>query len=380
MHRQSPKGFVWSRLVAATRVWASVLPVALAVAESGPSAKPPPEPDGFIPLTQLPVTLVRDPLVQSELKMTTAQKAAVRRLMDEVDGALWPLRDVPPARGADRIRPILERVDAGLRTILRPDQGTRLDQITLRAQGLPALRRPEIAERLRLADAQRRQVRAIVTSVRDVRAKVLETARDDASPQAAEKAAARLQAEEHERIQALLTTEQKRQWLAMIGRPFNLARLAPPPFKAPEVAGADAWINSSPLTLGDLRGKVVALHFWTFGCSNCVHNYPAYKAWQDSLVPKGLTIIGIHTPETQGERDADAVKRKAEENGLRFPIAIDNERKTWDAWGNSVWPSVYLIDKKGYVRYWWYGELNWRGAEGEKLMEQRIAELLAEKG
>lgn len=65
---------------------------------------------------------------------------------------------------------------------------------------------------------------------------------------------------------------------------------------------------------------------------------------------------------------------------LKFPVVVDNDKKTWNNWGNTMWPSVYLIDKKGYIRYWWYGELNWKGTEGEKIMRKRIEELLAEKG
>ena len=75
----------------------------------------------------------------------------------------------------------------------------------------------------------------------------------------------------------------------------------------------------------------------------------------------------------------ESVKQKAEEAKFEFPILIDNERQNWNAWGNSMWPSVYLIDKHGYVRYWWLGELNWEGAEGEKILRGRIEELLAEK-
>lgn len=86
----------------------------------------------------------------------------------------------------------------------------------------------------------------------------------------------------------------------------------------------------------------------------------------------------MHTPETERERDSQAVRAKAQEEKFKFPILIDAEKENWNAWGNSMWPSVYLIDKRGYVRYWWYGELNWQGAKGEEVMRQRIEELLAE--
>jgi peroxiredoxin len=88
--------------------------------------------------------------------------------------------------------------------------------------------------------------------------------------------------------------------------------------------------------------------------------------------------VGVHTPEISRERELDNVRKEAVNAQLMFPILVDTEKKNWDAWGNSMWPSVYLIDKQGYVRYWWYGELNWQGADGEQRMRQRIEELLKE--
>ena len=102
------------------------------------------------------------------------------------------------------------------------------------------------------------------------------------------------------------------------------------------------------------------------------------RGWQERFGKKGLTVIGMHTPETKRERSIDNVRAKVKENGMTYPIAVDNDRRNWKAWSNHVWPSVYLIDKKGRVRYWWYGELNWRGATGEAYLRGRIEELLAE--
>ena len=90
-----------------------------------------------------------------------------------------------------------------------------------------------------------------------------------------------------------------------------------------------------------------------------------------------MVILGIHRPETPKEHDVAEVRRKAAEAGLKYPIAVDNENHNWNAWANGVWPSVYLIDKSGFVRYWWCGELNWQGAKGDQWMRSRIAELLA---
>jgi hypothetical protein len=88
--------------------------------------------------------------------------------------------------------------------------------------------------------------------------------------------------------------------------------------------------------------------------------------------------VGVHTPETADERVAASVRDKVKEERFDYPVVIDNDKEIWNAWGNSMWPSVYLIDKQGRLRYWWYGELNWNEAGGQKLMAAKIEELLAE--
>jgi len=92
-----------------------------------------------------------------------------------------------------------------------------------------------------------------------------------------------------------------------------------------------------------------------------------------------VTIIGVHTPETKGEADIDQVRKRVKANEMKYAIAVDRDGKTWAAWDNRFWPSVYLIDKKGDVRYRWDGELNWNEIKGEAIMRKKIAELLAEK-
>jgi thiol-disulfide isomerase/thioredoxin len=148
--------------------------------------------------------------------------------------------------------------------------------------------------------------------------------------------------------------------------------------KGPEFPPGIPWVQSEPRRLADLRGRVVIVHFWTFGCINCIHNYPVYKAWQEKYAGKEVTIIGVHTPEFTHEADVIRVRAKARENGLKFPIAIDNESRIWKSWNNHAWPSIYLVDKKGQVRYRWDGELHSRDQEGRQFAS-RIDELLAEK-
>jgi hypothetical protein len=91
-----------------------------------------------------------------------------------------------------------------------------------------------------------------------------------------------------------------------------------------------------------------------------------------------VAVLGIHTPETPEEAKIDQVRAKAKETGMTYPIAVDNAMQTWAVWGNRAWPGIYLVDKKGYVRYRWYGELNWKEIKGEELMRRKIEELVAE--
>ncbi len=187
-----------------------------------------------------------------------------------------------------------------------------------------------------------------------------------------------LQAGRHRRITAELDERQIQLWGEILGAPFDFSKLRTSPAAAPEFVDVETWINSPPHKLADLRGQVVVLHFFAFNCINCIHNYPWYRAWFDELAGQPVAIIGIHTPETSLEEDNDRLEASLAEHGLKFPVAVDKSKRTWAAWHNGVWPSVYLVDKRGRLRYWWYGELDWQGAGGHKLMRQRIDQLLAE--
>lgn len=92
-----------------------------------------------------------------------------------------------------------------------------------------------------------------------------------------------------------------------------------------------------------------------------------------------MTVIGIHTPETAGEHKVESVRQKVKDNHMEYPVLVDNDHKNWDAWGNRYWPSTYIIDKKGTVRYRWDGELNWKEVKGEAIMRKKIEGFLAEK-
>ena len=124
----------------------------------------------------------------------------------------------------------------------------------------------------------------------------------------------------------------------------------------PEIRGIASWINSEPITFEAQRGKVVLVDFWTYTCVNCIRTLPFLKAWHEKYADKGLVIVGVHTPEFDFEKDRENVIEATEGFGLGWPIAQDNDFKTWRAFNNRYWPAKYLVDKDGLIRYTHFGE------------------------
>jgi cytochrome c biogenesis protein CcdA/thiol-disulfide isomerase/thioredoxin len=143
---------------------------------------------------------------------------------------------------------------------------------------------------------------------------------------------------------------------------------------APPLDGAVQWLNSKPLSLQSLRGKVVLVDFWTYSCINCLHALPYVKAWEAKYRDQGLVVIGVHAPEFAYERDIGNVTKALKRLGIVFPVAIDNDFKIWKAYNNEYWPAHYFIDAKGHIRYEHFGE-----GQYEK-SEQVIQQLLREAG
>ncbi|HVP01436.1 MAG TPA: cytochrome c biogenesis protein DipZ [Solirubrobacteraceae bacterium] len=157
------------------------------------------------------------------------------------------------------------------------------------------------------------------------------------------------------------------------GTPSSLPVLG----RAPGFGGTQQWFNTPsdrPLTLAELRGRVVLVDFWTYSCINCLRTLPYLKAWDAKYRAKGLTIVGVHTPEFPFERSAANVRAAIAQNGLHYPVVQDNEDAVWNAYGNEYWPAEYLIDTRGRVRFAAFGE----GDDARK--EQAIRSLLAERG
>ena len=125
---------------------------------------------------------------------------------------------------------------------------------------------------------------------------------------------------------------------------------------APEFEGLGAWFNSKPLTVKELRGRVVLIDFWTYSCINCLRTLPYVRDWDARYRAAGLTIVGVHSPEFAFERVESNVRENVKKLKLRYPVAMDNDYGTWQAWSNQYWPAKYLIDRKGHVRYYHFGE------------------------
>ncbi|HEY3961120.1 MAG TPA: cytochrome c biogenesis protein/redoxin, partial [Gaiellaceae bacterium] len=125
---------------------------------------------------------------------------------------------------------------------------------------------------------------------------------------------------------------------------------------APAITADGAWINSQPLTLSSLHGKVVLIDFWTYSCINCLRTLPHLKTWYSAYHRDGLDIIGVHTPEFAFEHVTSNVQAAVKRLGILYPVVQDNKYRTWDSYANEYWPAEYLIDKQGHVRYTSFGE------------------------
>lgn len=128
------------------------------------------------------------------------------------------------------------------------------------------------------------------------------------------------------------------------------------PYSAPEFAGVEVWLNSPPLTMQSLRGRVVLVDFWTYSCINCVRTLPYITAWDRKYRDRGLVIVGVHAPEFEFEKKQGNVEAAVAQHGIRYPVALDNRLATWDSFNNRYWPAHYLIDATGRVVYTHFGE------------------------
>ena len=149
--------------------------------------------------------------------------------------------------------------------------------------------------------------------------------------------------------------------------PVSFAKSIP----APEIVSS-IWINSEPLKMEKLRGKVVMVEFWTFGCWNCRNIEPYVKQWHEKYEKDGLVVIAVHSPEFNHEKEVARVKDYVEENNISYAVPIDNDFRNWRRYKNRYWPTLYVIDKKGTIQYTRIGEGAYE--QTEKTIQRLLAE------
>jgi thiol-disulfide isomerase/thioredoxin len=147
---------------------------------------------------------------------------------------------------------------------------------------------------------------------------------------------------------------------------------------APEFKGITSYINTNGTKLSDLKGKVVLVDFWTYSCINCIRTLPYLVDWNQKYSDKGLVIVGIHSPEFEFEKNIDNVKQAVARFGIKYPVLLDNDHGTWNAYQNNYWPRKYLVDSEGYIRYDHIGEGGY--AETENAIRNLLAERSNQQG
>lgn len=148
--------------------------------------------------------------------------------------------------------------------------------------------------------------------------------------------------------------------------------------KAPEFDKITGYINTEPINLSDLKGKVVLVDFWTYSCINCIRTIPYLVDWNEKYADKGLVIVGIHAPEFEFEKNIENVKAAVERFGIKYPVIQDNDKGTWNAYQNQYWPRKYIVDNEGYIRYDHIGEGGY--SETEKVIQSLLQERSTQLG
>jgi thiol-disulfide isomerase/thioredoxin len=158
---------------------------------------------------------------------------------------------------------------------------------------------------------------------------------------------------------------------------YSAAGLGGSPARAPEFThtSSTSWINTAPLTIDGLRGRVVLIEFWTFDCINCRRTLPWLKSVHEKYASAGLTIVGVHTPEFAHERDVGNIREAIRREGIQYAVMVDNDYSYWNAFGNRYWPAIYLVDRNGRIAATTIGEVHHGTARGDEL-ESRIKNLL----
>lgn len=329
----------------------------------------------LVAVPQYLLNFVHTPEVQQDLRLSAKQLMSFEATLRTIDKALWPARIRPLSEQRKLVAELEDKFLSEVERLYGAGKVERLRQIELQSQGSRILVRPEVEAFLRLDTKQRKKLSDLFSE--NDRLAALASTRpsvDSDSVQAFQDA----KTAEPEQARAVLTSAQAEQIRKALGPPIDTSKFKRIYPFAPELIDSEYWSTNERVKLEALRGQVVLVQFYAFQCHNCVANFAHYKRWDETLKKRGVKLIGIQTPETSAERDPVKVTSAAQKEGFQFPVLIDVESRNWDAWGNTMWPTVYVIDKKGYIRFWYQGELNWQGATADRNIENLIDDLVKE--
>lgn len=326
--------------------------------------------------------MIRDDLIHAELGLTASQIDQVRAAHAEVDRDWVRTFTMPEPQKQQQLTQLTAALRERLDGILNAEQKRRISQLECQALGTRMFLRPDVISVLGIDANTQRKLTSIYQQTDEAISRIEKRQYEgELTPAAAQRDFQTAQSTERKSVVAALSKDQQAKIGSLTGQPFDFTQLKRTLPLAPELVSEGAtFLQGGPIDLEELRGKVVALHFYAFQCINCQRNFPHYRAWHDDYADDGLVILGIQSPETSAERDAQRVATAMKKDGFEFPVIMDGEMANWNAWGNTMWPTVYLIDKDGFIRRQWRGEMNWKGTPGEQMMRGTIEELLAEDG
>ena len=321
--------------------------------------------------------LLHAPEVHTELGLSASQISELENQFQVVDGRWFRARIEPPSANLLIMQELEESMNRWLSNHFSDVQRLRLKELELQAQGTRVLLRGDVADRLSFSEQQKSDLLRMASETDEAVTayqQSLRQGKDDTTLKATVK---EKQKSERDAIYTVLTESQRAELGELLGEKFHTAGLTRIYPMAPDFSPTADWLNSPALSLKQLRGKVVLVHFYAFQCHNCQANFDVYRRWHDRF-GDDVVVVGIQTPETPDERRRDRVAAAVKLDDFKFPVIFDEASEHWKTWGNTMWPTVYVIDKKGYLRRWWQGELRWKGADTDQQLESLIEELIEE--
>ena len=315
--------------------------------------------------------------MHTELGLSASQITELEKQFQVVDGRWFRARIEPPTANLLIMQELEESMNRWLSNHFSDVQRQRLKELELQAQGTRVLLRGDVADRLSFSEKQKSDLLRMASETDEAVTAYQQSLRQGKDDTTLKATVQEKQKSERDAIYTVLTESQRAELGELLGEKFHTAGLTRIYPMAPDFSPSADWLNSPALSLKQLRGKVVLVHFYAFQCHNCQANFDVYRRWHDRF-GDDVVVVGIQTPETPDERRRDRVAAAVKLDDFKFPVIFDAASEHWKTWGNTMWPTVYVIDKKGYLRRWWQGELRWKGADTDQQLESLIEDLIEE--